>query len=465
MRSVFLSTIFLSLCAQGQEEKKRTDTVAPAAVASSPEKDALKVNLNQSGSHYFQFTIMNQTWVRFNENNPHTTVEDKARDNSFDIGLRRTRFQAFGQLTDNVFVYFQFGMNNFNSQFNTGSNRKLAAFFHDALCEYKISKGNQLKVGGGLTIANGLSRFSQPSVSSIMTMDVPVFAQSTVDQTDEFSRKLSIYARGQVGKFDYRFVLSDPFPITSSGNVQVNTPMGANYSTFATVGRQLQPQAYIIYQFFEHENHTTPYMTGTYLGKKKVFNIAVGGIFQKDAMWKRESISNGDTVYQDMKHFAIESFLDMPVSGRQDAISAYVGFFNTDYGINYLRYNGSMNPANGREPNPLFLSGHGPTYGNAYPMFGTGQVIYSQAGYLLPENFLKSKSRFMPYASFTSAKFYRLEGNRMNVYNAGINCLVNGHRSKFTLDWQNRPTYKLAGNSIRKDQRKNSVVLQYQVFF
>jgi hypothetical protein len=427
-----------------------------------PEKDALKINLNADGSHYFQFTVLNQAWVRFNESNPYTLVEGRPKDNTVDIGLRRTRFQAFGQLTDNVFIYFQFGMNNFNSQFNTGSNRKLAAFFHDALCEYKVSKGNQLKIGGGLTIANGLSRFSQPSVSSIMTMDVPVFAQATVDQTDQFSRKLSIYARGQVGKFDYRFILSDPFPITSSGAA---TEFNLDAS-FSTLGHQLQPQAYIIYQFFDHENHTTPYMTGTYLGKKKIFNIAAGGIFQKDATWHRESIAVADTVYQDMKLFAVESFLDMPLSSKQDAISAYAGFFNTDYGRNYLRYNGSMNPANGS----LGLNSipfHGPTHGNTYPMFGTGQVIYTQLGYLLPENFLKAKSRFMPYVTFTHAKFDRLLGQKMNVYNAGINCLINGHRSKFTLDWQNRPTYTqdFINNKVVKGSRKNCVVLQYQIFF
>ncbi|MFL5743185.1 MAG: hypothetical protein ACJ751_00870 [Niastella sp.] len=459
MRSVsVVLLLFLAVCSQAQVEQGAATPAPPPP----PEKDALKINLNADGSHYFQFTVMNQTWVRFNESNPYTLVEGRPKDNTVDIGLRRTRFQAFGQLTDKVFIYFQFGMNNFNSQFNTGSNRKLAAFFHDALCEYKVSKGNQLKIGGGLTIANGLSRFSQPSVSSIMTMDVPVFAQTTVDQTDQFSRKLSIYARGQVGKFDYRFILSDPFPITSSGTAnEYNLD-----ASFATMGHQLQPQAYIIYQFFDHENHTTPYMTGTYLGKKKIFNIAVGGIFQKDATWHRESIAVPDTIYQDMKLFAVESFLDMPLSSRQDAISAYAGFFNTDYGRDYLRYNGSMNPANGSRG----LDGipfHGPTQGNTYPMFGTGKVIYAQLGYLLPENFLKAKSRFMPYVTFTNAKFDRLLGQKMNVYNAGINCLLNGHKSKFTLDWQNRPTYTqdFITNKVIKGSRKNSVVLQYQIFF
>jgi hypothetical protein len=465
MKTVCLAIVsffLLSVYSFAQEQQGEAGSTTPAAPAQpAPEKDALKFNLNPDGSHYFQFTVMNQTWVRFNESNPGTLVEGKPKDNTFDIGLRRTRFQAFGQLTDKVFVYFQFGMNNFNSQYNTGGNRKLHAFFHDALCEYKISKGNQLKVGGGLTIANGLSRFSQPSVSSIMTMDVPVFAQSTVDQTDEFSRKLSIYARGQVGKFDYRFILSDPFPITSSGIDQGGTP-NVFYSTFATVGHQLQQQAYLMYQFFDHENHTTPYMTGTYLGKKKIFNIAVGGIFQKDAMWKTGNTSF-DTVYQDMKHFAVESFLDMPLSNKQDAISAYAGFFNTDYGTNYLRYNGSMNPANGRSTLPYTITGQGPTHGNSYPMFGTGQVIYTQVGYLLPEN--KSKCRLMPYITYTTAKFEQLRDKPMKIYNAGINCLINAHKSKFTLDWQNRPTYEFAISGLKEGKRKNSVVLQYQIFF
>lgn len=457
MRSVFLATCLgLSLYSSAQVNLQAEGPPAP-----EPEKEALKFNINQSGSHYFQFTVLNQTWLRYNQSNPGTLVENKPKDNTIDIGLRRTRFQAFGQITDKVFVYFQFGMNNFNSQFNTGNNRKLHAFFHDALGEYKFSKGNQLKVGGGLTIANGLSRFSQPSVSSIMTMDVPVFAQSTVDQTDEFSRKLSIYARGQVGKFDYRFILSDPFPITSAS---ATTPQIAEYAQFSQYGHNLQPQAYLMYQFFEHENHTTPYMTGTYLGKKKIFNIAVGGIFQKDAMWSKAPQFNSDTVYEDLKLFAVESFLDMPLSSKQDAISAYAGFFNTDYGKNYLRYNGLMNPANGAKYSSLAVNG--PTFGNAHPMFGTGQVIYSQVGYLLPENFLKSKSRFMPYASFTHAKYDRLMGESMELFNAGINCLINGHKSKFTLDWQNRPTYgtNLTGGVVKGD-RKNSFILQYQVFF
>ena len=195
---------------------------AVLAQTSSPSNamEEMRLKLNEDGSHYLKWTFLNQVWLRYNDSNPGTTVMGEPADQTFDIGLRRTRIQFYGQLTDHVFFYTQFGQNNFNFLSQNGGNRKLQAFFHDALGEYKVWKDNdRLKLGGGLTITNGLSRFSQPSVSTIMTMDVPVFAQATVDQTDEFSRKLSVYARGQLGKFDYRIVLSDPFPITTNGKL------------------------------------------------------------------------------------------------------------------------------------------------------------------------------------------------------------------------------------------------------
>ena len=106
-------------------------------------RNDIRYNLNESGSNYVKFTFTNQTWLRWNENNPGTTVLGDPQSNTFDIGLRRTRVQLFGQVTDRIFFYTQFGMNNFNKvsafpAYNTSgtpSNRKVAAFFHDALGE------------------------------------------------------------------------------------------------------------------------------------------------------------------------------------------------------------------------------------------------------------------------------------------------------------------------------------------
>ena len=267
----------------------------------------------------------------------------ESANNTFDIGLRRTRIQFFGQLTDHVFFYTQFGQNNFNflagqTAANNG-NRKVQVFFHDALGEYKVWKGSdKLFIGGGLTITNGLSRFSQPSVGTIMTMDVPVFAQATVDQTDEFSRKLSAYVRGQLGKLDYRLVISDPFPVTSNGQA---APALSGNSTFAQIGHKKQYQGFFSFNFLDKEAHTIPYMTGTYLGKKKILNLEAGFITQSKATWSRET-AMADTVYHSMNLMSVALFYDAPINTEKgNALSAYAGFFNYDFGKGYLRYNGN----------------------------------------------------------------------------------------------------------------------------
>ncbi len=439
-----------------------------------PDKSALKFNLNADGSHYFQATFMNQTWVRFTQSNPGTTLFSKPSDNIFDIGLRRTRIQLFGQITDKTFIYFQFGQNNFNdaagyTAAGTG-NRKIAAFFHDALCEYKVTKGNQLKLGGGLTVLNGLSRFSQPSVGSIMTLDVPVFLQYSVDQTDQFDRRLSVYARGQLGKFDYRMYVSNPFPIGSNGSVP---PAIGKNATFVNVGAipnghgpgvHNQFGGYFSYNFFDNENHTTPYMQGTYLGNKKIWNIALGGVYQKAATWNLSSDAK-DTLYNDMLHFSIESFLDMPINKEKGTmLSAFAGYYNTNYGTNYLRYNGIMNPGTASTATNLVQSG---AYGNAIPMFGTGQVGYVQVGFMLPKKILGEKNgQLMPYLSGQYADYNAMQHKGMLVFDAGLNWFIKGHNSKLSLDYQSRPTFYTEGvnKDIKEGPRKGSLVLQYQIF-
>jgi len=430
------------------------------------DKNELKYNLNESGSHFFKMTVLNQTWLRLNQSNPGTTVIGEPRNQTFDIGLRRTRIQLYGQINDRTMIYVQFGMNNFNflngfpayNTTGTPSNRKVAAFFHDAVGEYSAFRGKDyLKIGAGLTVVNGLSRFSQPSVSTIMTMDVPVFAQATVDQTDEFSRKLTLYARGQVGHIDYRISISDPFPIATNG---ATPPAISSSASFALKGHQKQFQGLFLYQFFDKESHISPgYMTGTYLGKKKVLNLEGGFITQKKALWLK---SGADTLYQNMNLWSLASFLDMPLNRTTgSAVNAYVGYFYMDYGANYLRYNGIMNPASGTT---MPIPGASGTQGNAFPMFGTGSVIYSQLGYLFARDLLGTNGTLMPYASAQIADYQRLN-KTMGVYAVGVNWLINGHNSKMTLDYQNRPYYQAATTGQLNPQgRRGTLTLQYQVF-
>jgi len=450
------------------------------------EKNALKFNISDDGSHYFQVTFLNQTWLRYNQSNDGTTLFGKSAPTTMDIGLRRTRVQMFGQINDRAFIYFQFGQNNFNNVFASAptvitsdtttsyiyGNRKLASFFHDALCEFKVSKKNQLKIGGGLTIMNGLSRFSQPSIGTIMTMDVPVFLQYSVDQTDQFARRLAVYARGQIGKLDYRFYIANPFPIMSNGSVPATIGKSASYintSGFKSNGPGINNQygGYVAYNFFENEGHTAPYMTGTYLGSKKIWNIAVGGVYQKNTSWYLSQNAVGayvDTTYANMMHFSLETFLDIPLSKEKGtAFSAFAGYYNMNYGYRYLRYNGLMNPASASTATNLIQS---TAYGNAFPMFGSGQNLYAQIGYLLPKKLLgESNGQLMPYASAQYADYSGLHNKAMVVYNAGLNWFINGHQSKLSLDYQNRPTFYLDSNKDpQRGSRKSGVVLQYQIF-
>jgi hypothetical protein len=60
--------------------------------------------------------------------------------------------------------------------------------------------------------------------------------------------------------------------------------------------------------------------------------------------------------------------------------------------------------------------------------------------------------------------------NRLNdpmlVWDLGLNWLIRGHSSKFTLDYQNRPYFVDDGKGhVKESSRKGQYVLQYQVAF
>lgn len=70
------------------------------------EKNELKYNLNESGTHFFKATFLNQTWLQFNQSNPGSTVVGEPKDNTLSIGLRRTRMQLLGRSATTSFCTF-----------------------------------------------------------------------------------------------------------------------------------------------------------------------------------------------------------------------------------------------------------------------------------------------------------------------------------------------------------------------
>ncbi len=407
-----------------------------------------KYKFNASGSHYIKATVTAQIWARYSEMNPGSQIYDTPVNGYGDIGIRRLRFSVWTQLTDRVFFYTQFGQNNFNflSKRNTG------AFFHDAVVEYKVVP--QLSLGGGLAGWSGMSRYASPGVGSILSMDAPLYQQVTNGVNDQFLRKLSIYAKGQIGKLDYRVAITSPMTAQNSLTTIPAISADANFSMAAP---KLQSQAYLYWQFLEKENNTLAYTTGTYLGKKKVLNLGAGFIHQKDAMWHLNSA--GDTTSSDMLLLGVDAFLDMPVNKNGGAVTAYVAFNDFDLGQNYVRNSGVMNPATGVGTGGTFSGA-----GVAFPMIGTGQTIFAQAGYKFKDNLLGGSGTLQPYTSVQYSQWKKLD-EPMILLEAGINWLIhNTNTGKISLNYQSRPVFEAnpAGEYVQTS-RKGMMVLQYQV--
>lgn len=414
-------------------------------------KNGLILYLNNDSSHFIKTTFVNQTWLRYNQNNPGSTIYGTPENNTFDIGLRRTRIQMFGLITDRVFVYTQFGQNNFNYL----SARKTGAFFHDVTAEYAVSK-KHLWLGAGLTGWNGLSRYSSPSVATIMTMDAPLFQQATNDATDQFLRKLSFYGKGKIGKLDYRMALSKPM---ANENSSLYTSKISSNSDFARTPPRIQYQGYFMYQFLDQESNQLPYTVGTYLGKKRVFNIGAGFIYQQDAMSRM--VNATDSANSNLQLFAIDVFYDAPLNKHKGtAITAYAGYFNTNFGKGYIRNLGPMAPTNGVDKTKASFNGTG----SAFPMMGTGQIVYIQAGFVLPDKLLGTYGKLQPYAGYMQAKYDRLS-DPVKALDLGCNWLINGHGSKLTFNYQSRPIFNIVNGEIKdiKSARRGCFVIQYQI--
>jgi hypothetical protein len=410
----------------------------------------LKLKLNEDGSHYIRGTFATQIWLRFNQNNPGTVIYGVPQNETFDIGIRRLRMQFYGQITDRVFFYTQLGENNF-----TYLSKQFSGFFvHDAVTEFTAVK-THLSLGAGLTGWSGLSRYASPAIGSIMSLDAPLYQQSTNGVNDQFLRKLSVYAKGKLGKLDYRLALSKPLAVQNAvvpvNSISVNSEFSLNPS-------KMQAQGYFMWQFLNQETDVTPYMTGTYLGKKKVFNIGAGFIYQPDAMWRKNGF--GDTLNNAIQLFAVDVFYDAPVNAEKgNALTIYGAYHHFDFGQNYLRSVGVMNPAIAVN-NKGTISGSG----NGFPMIGTGDVGYLQIGYLVKKGMLPNEGRIQPYAALQVANYKKLN-NSMVMMEAGVNYYIHGIQgSKISLNFQSRPVMEQqSDNRIITTMHKLMIQLQYQI--
>ncbi|MCB0409891.1 MAG: hypothetical protein KDD29_06700 [Flavobacteriales bacterium] len=415
-----------------------------------PKNNEIKLALNEDASHYIKLTFLNQVWLRYTDTNPGSTIYGNPVGNVYDIGLRRTRFQFFGKISDQVFFYTQIGQNNytFNSKQFTG------LFLHDAITEFNIYK-KSLSIGTGLTGWSGLSRYASPSVGQLLSLDAPLYQQTTNGVNDQFLRKLSVYGKGKLSKLDYRIALTKPLAIQ---NAVTNISPISTQSEFSILPSKLQTQGYFMWQFLEQESNITPYTAGTYIGKKNIFNIGSGFIFYSFSLWRLNS--SNDTLFENMEHFAIDFFIDKPINhGLENAITIYVSYHLLNFGKNYIRNIGVMNPTNGNS-NQNILNGSG----NNFPMIGTGKVLYVQTAYLFKKDMVPNNGKIQLYFASEIGQFDRLN-SLMIMHEEGINWFIHGsHSSKISVNYQNRPVFKImTNNEINQFERKGMLQIQYQI--
>lgn len=433
---------------------------AKPVAAQFPKKlqNGLRYYLDKDDStRFISLNMVAQMWLRNTDNNPYTTVTGTPEANTTDISIRRIRFVLSGSLTDRVNFFVQFGQNNLNYL----SARKAGSFFHDVTADYAFIK-KKLSIGVGLNGWNGPSRFSNTSVASILVLDPPNYQEVTNDTYDQFVRRLGIYAKGKIGKLDYRVAMGKPFVIqttSGSGTEAINTN-----SSFSTLPPNLSYQGYFMYQFLDQENNLGPATVGSYLGKKRVFNIGAGFNFQKNAMFRYGTAALKDTIKQDMKLFAADVYYDAPLNKEKGtAFSLYASYSNYNYGTNFIKVTGPDNPANGSSKTSSAFEKS--NYGNAFPYIGTGNVAYIQTAYKFRNKLLGDQGTLQPYFDLQYASYDRLS-DPMYVYDIGLNWLVYGHNSKITLNYQSRPYFAPdSSGALVESERKGQWVIQYQVSF
>ena len=426
------------------------------------------LKLDEKGQKFIRFITWHQIWASYTNNNPGTLdINGKVQKNATDIAIRRSRFLVQVQVSPRFMIVSHWGINNQSfvngggsGTLGTGSSataqggKRPQVYIHDAWTEYAIKPG-KLHIGAGLHYWNGVSRLSSHSTLNFLTMDAPIFNWFNIEATDQFARQLGIYAKGQLGKLDYRIHLNKPFAfgsslsaVTSANAVNV---LNENWST----------GGYLNYMFWESESNALPYFVGTYLGKKKVLNVGAGWYTHKGATASRASAL--DSVKEHNQYnLGADVFLELPLNKKTGtALSVYSVFYNNYFGKNYIRNIGILNLHGTTQSLATNSETSWAGGGNLQPTIGTGNIWYTQAGYLLPK--FKNGSALMPYATFTYKKFDRID-KASGQFDLGMNYLVNGHNAKITLQYSTRPLYKTVSGNPERNGSKGELMLQTQIF-
>jgi len=381
----------------------------------------LTLKLDDSGKKYIRFIMWHQVWATTNN----LAVDDsKLR---VTPSIRRSRFLAYAQISPRFLILTHFGLNgltpnNLSALGNDSNSPQM--FLHDAWTEFKVS--DELYIGGGLHYWKGMTRLANQSTLNFMTLDQsrPFVHWHSLGISDQFARHLGIYAKGQIGKFDYRIALNSPGRNPLGGGVDFGGQSNLTYTGASTPNDENDPtgntiiEGYFRYNFWDQESTKLPYQVGSYLGKKKVFGIGAGFFAHPNGMY-----NTGEATHGDIMHLAVDAFFDVPT--RTGGVNAYASILRFNYGENYLSR-----------------------------WAGTGTAFYAHFGHYFTD------SKLMPYVAYQIGNYDALEANPQAL-DIGMNYFLNGHNAKLTLEYHRISDNPLEGGI---DQDVTQVRLQAHIF-
>lgn len=390
------------------------------------------LKLDQEGNKYIRLIMWHQVWV--------TSQNMAADETKFQLSasIRRSRFLAFAQVSPKFLILTHWGLNgltnnNLTSLGNNGDTPQL--FLHGAWTEFKVS--DELHIGAGLHYWNGLTRLASASTLNFMTLDQsrPFAHWHSLGITDQFARHLGVYAKGQIGGFDYRLSVNTPGKSPLGGGKDYG---GQSTLTYTGISNPLQAddlnttgdptgntliQGYFRYNFWDKESTKLPYHVGSYLGAKKVLGLGAGFFAHPNGMY---DTATGE--HEHVLHFAADVFMDLPTAAG--GWTTYASFQRFDYGENYMSR-----------------------------WAGTGSVLYGQTGYFL------RAAKLMPYVAFQSGRYDAFD-DRLQALDVGLNYFVNGHHAKLTLEYHHIANNPLEGgvDAAGVPRDVSQLRLQAQIF-
>ena len=418
-----ISIFFLFATIGWAQEKKQDRAYKP-----------LTLKLNEEGSKYVRFIIWNQFQLN---------TGDLSKDFSLTPQLRRSRILAFAQVSPRFLILTHFGLNSLKPSNLTRTGKEgngPQLFMHGMWGEMRVIN-KILYIGGGLHYWGGMSRLTGSSTLNFLSMDNPnPLSWHSLGHSDQFARHLGAYFKGKIGKLDYKIAFNKTLLNNFDADKDITTT--PTYQTARRYSKLDETKekgnwlisGYVNYQFLDQESNKLPFLVGSYLGKKKVFNLGVGFFYHPDATIQAKPKSGiitalaeleNNTTTNDAAHFAIDAFYDAPLGSG--ALTALLAYYNLNYGKNF----------NSR------------TF--------TGSMITLATGYVLPK--FSNSFRLQPYFRYNhlAPEAFENAGYDMGI---GANFLFNGHHSKLSIEYIS----KKAAYTGTEPKAVGTLNIQYHIF-